>query len=93
MFEVKAGSGIGKNSEAYIAGLNSKPASMEFIEPGLASYCHQTLWAQWTSCGQRAIYENTSVRVSCLTKANCDNATEKISCGVSRGYQQSEKRT
>ena len=38
-FEVRAGFGIGGIFTAFIAGLNSKrPASMEFIEPGLASY-------------------------------------------------------
>ena len=38
-FEVRAGFGIGGIYTASIAGLNSKrPASMEFIEPGLASY-------------------------------------------------------
>jgi len=38
-FEVRAGFGIGGIYTAFLAGLNSKrPASMEFIEPGLASY-------------------------------------------------------
>jgi hypothetical protein len=34
---------------------------MEFIEPGLASYCHQTLWAQMDFMRERHLFGRNPV--------------------------------
>ena len=78
--------------ETHIAGSNSKPASMEFKSLASLQTATRQIGSR-TSCGQRAIYENTRARVSRLKKAKYETANERVSYGVSRKYRKREKRT